>query len=98
MFIAGEARLSAELSRIQSNFFPAPGAGITGPHLQRAAAHVITGIGKAVAAEHESQQIQKRRAAVLFEAGIVVSHTAERHADKCGGEKKNVFPYLHDCG
>jgi hypothetical protein len=58
MFIAGEARLSAELSRIQSNFFPAPGAGTTGPQLQRAAAHVITGIGKAVAAEHVSQQIQ----------------------------------------
>jgi hypothetical protein len=35
MFIAGEARLSAELSRIQSNFFAAPGVGITGPHLRQ---------------------------------------------------------------
>jgi hypothetical protein len=35
MFIAGEARLSAELPRVQSNFFPTWGKGKAGAHLRQ---------------------------------------------------------------
>jgi hypothetical protein len=67
---------------------------MTGPHLQRAAAHVITGIGKAVAAEHVSQQIQIAARSSIIRGGHCHNTTENFIAEKDG---KFVIPVPGPC-